>query len=159
MSALKSRQADDGGLHRRDRKARSGRGGFYPEGELNRWVKRFQDDADNDGWLVAKAIAIAIRRRSKPGDSIGLRGLCHLTGQNWKEVIAVLYRMRGNGRLKFSKLGEDLDSWFLFTIPSASEEELWVRQKQSKRPMPAQSSECIGVKVKRLRPGRAMGIC
>jgi hypothetical protein len=85
------------------------RGGFLREGELNQWLKRLESDPDD--WLVGKAVAIAIRRRARPGVNITMQQLCHLAGGlHWKTVMAALYRMRGSGRLRFSKIGEDLDS-------------------------------------------------
>jgi hypothetical protein len=131
------------------------RGDFVREGQLNRWVNRFRTDPEN--WLVAKAVATAIRRRAKPGDSIGVRQLCHLTGLHWRMVMGALYRIKRSGRLRFSKAGVDFNSSFLFEIPSPSEEDAWSCQKQSPRPKPVHPSACNGVKVRRLRPGRAMG--
>jgi hypothetical protein len=155
--ALFSRPAPPVALHKSaPARAERVRSDFVREGELNRWVNRFQ--VDPEGWLVAKGVAIAIRRRMKPGERIGVRQLCYLTGLHWKTVMAALYRMRESGRLRFSKISEDFDSSFLFAIPSTSEEEAWMRQKQSPGPKPVNPTACRGVKVKRLRPGRALGV-
>jgi hypothetical protein len=156
MSAPDFRQSDDGASSSRGKKNGKVRGDFVRERELNRWLSRLLPGKDD--WLVGKAVAIAIRRRTKPGTRITMRQLCYLSGMHWRRVMAALYLMRSNGRLQFSKAGVDFDSSFLFEIPSASEEEASGRQKQSPRPNPVHPSACNGVKIRRLRPGRAMGV-
>jgi hypothetical protein len=123
MSAPNFRQSDEGASSSQAKKAGYVRGGFVRAGELNRWLSRLSPGKDD--WLVGKAVAIAIRRRAKPGTRITMRRLCYLSDLHWRKVMAALYHMRSNGRLQFSKAGVDFDSSFLFEIPSASEEEAW----------------------------------
>jgi hypothetical protein len=111
-------------------------GAFVSQSQLNAWVDRVDGRAP-DRYLVAKAIAIAIRRRARPGTAIDVRRLSHLTGLPWKHVLAVISDLRNAGKLRFTKTGRDLESRFLFTITTASEEEAWARMQRSPRTAPA----------------------
>jgi hypothetical protein len=125
-------------------------GAFVSQSKLNAWVDRVGAWAP-DFYLVAKAIAIAIRRRARPGTAINVRWLSYLTGLPWKHVLAVINNLRNAGRLRFTKTGVDLESRFLFTITTASEEEeAWARMQLSPRTAPASAAECAGVKIYRV---------
>jgi hypothetical protein len=125
-------------------------GAFVSQGQLNAWVRRVGAQ-DPDWYLVAKAITIAIRRRRRPGTAIDVRWLSHLSGGlQWKQVLAVINNLRNAGRLRFTKIGVDLESRFLFTITNPSEEEAWDRMQGSPRAVPASAAECAGVKVTRV---------
>jgi hypothetical protein len=95
MSAPDFRQSDDGASLSRGKKTGNARGGFVREREFNRWLSRLSPGKDD--WLVGKAVAIAIRRRTKPGTRITMQQLCYLSGIHWGMVMAALYLMRSNG--------------------------------------------------------------
>jgi hypothetical protein len=103
-----------------------GFGEFVREGELSRWLSRVAADKDGAAWLVARAIAGAIRHRAKPGDGIPLMTICRFCNMPAHVAMGVIARLRERGRLQFTRNADHL----FFDIPNADIEAAWQQQRE-----------------------------
>jgi hypothetical protein len=130
--------------------------GFVRRSHLQAWVRRIGKDADlRDCYLVAKAIAVAVRHRIKPGDAVTVDRICEIAKTTRHETLRDVKRLCAAGRLVCAPHwqppavpgGKATIAAFDFTIPSAADE---AARHQTARPQPLPPSAFGGVEIRRV---------